>query len=55
MTDEPSHSNTTCSEYFTPEESMWNILSFDIVHNTNGIFLVWPLGGFVFAFQLGLI
>ena len=34
---------------------MWNILSFEIVQNTKGLFLVRPLGGFFLAFQLGLI
>ena len=52
---EPSESNQTCSEDSTHEEIMCHILSFDIVHNTKGLVLMWPLGGLFLAFQLGLI
>ena len=34
---------------------MWYILFFEIRQKTKDIFLVWPLGGFFIAFQLGLI
>ena len=34
---------------------MWNILSFEIVHEKKGILLVWPLGGFFISFQLVLL
>ena len=55
MNDDPSESNPTCSEDSTLEDNMWNILSFVILHLKKGPFLVWPLGGFFFAFQLDLI
>ena len=51
ITVEPLESNTTCSGYSNIEDSMWHILSFEIVSNTKGLFLVWPLGGFFFFFQ----
>ena len=38
----------------TLQESMWHILSFEIVRKTKGVFLVWPLGVLFLAFQLGL-
>ena len=34
---------------------MWHILSFEIVHNIKGPFLVWPLGCLFIVFQLGLL
>ena len=52
ITVDPSDSNTTFSEDYTPEESMWRILFFEIVQKTKGVFLVWHLGGFFLAFQL---
>ena len=55
MTVDPPESNTIYSEDFTLEESMWHILYFEIVHKIKGLFLVWTLGGFFLAFQLGLI
>ena len=55
MTDDPSESNPTFSEDSTIEESMWNILYFEIGHKTKGLILVWPLGGFFIAFQLRLL
>ena len=38
----------------TLQESMWHILSFEIVRKTKGVFLVWPLGVLFLAFQLSL-
>ena len=55
MNVDPSESNPTCYEDSTLEESMWHTLSFDIVHIKKGMFLVWPLGGFFIASQLGLL
>ena len=55
MTFKTSYSNQTCSEYSTLEEIMWHILSFEIVHKTKVLFLVWRLGGGFPAFQLGLL
>ena len=55
MTDDPSESNTTCSEDTTLEESMWHILSFQIMQKKKGLFLVWPLRGIFLELQLGLI
>ena len=55
MTVETSESNKTCYEYFTLEDSMWHILSFEILQNTKGLFLVLPLGVFFLVFQLGLL
>ena len=49
------YQNPTCSEDFTLEESMCHIISFEILKNTMGLFLVWPLRGFFLAFQLGLL
>ena len=34
---------------------MWHIPSFEIVHKTKGLFLVWPLGGPFLAFKLRLL
>ena len=34
---------------------MWDILYFEIVHKTKGVFLVWPLGGLYLAFQLSIL
>ena len=55
MAVEPSESNPTCSEYSTLEDSMWHILSFEIVQKTKALFLVWTLGGLYLAFQLILL
>ena len=55
MTDEPSESNITFSEDYNLEESMWNILSFEIVQKIKGLFLVWTLGGLFIAFQISLL
>ena len=38
MTDDPSDSNPTCSEYSTHEESLYHILSFEIVQKKGSIF-----------------
>ena len=54
MTDDPSQSNPTCSQDSTLEESMWHILSFEKIQKKGSI-LVWPLGGFLLAFQPGLL
>ena len=45
----------TCYDYYTLEETMWNILSFEIIQKTKGLFLVWTLGGFLLAFQMSLL
>ena len=55
MTDDPSESNPTYSEDSTLKESMWHTPSFEIVQKTMGLFLVWHLGGFFLAFQMGLL
>ena len=55
MTYETSDPNPTCSEDSTLEESMWYILSFEIVKKTKGLFLVWPLGGLFITFQPSLL
>ena len=55
MTVEPSESNKTCSDDSTLEESIFHILSFEIVQKKKGLFLVWTLGGFFLAFQLSLL
>ena len=55
MTYDPYELNTTFSEYSTHEESTWHVLTFEMLHKIKGLFLVWPLGGFFIAFQLGLI
>ena len=55
MTDDSSESKPNCSEDYTLEESMWHTLVFEIAHKKKGIFLVWPLGGFVLSFQLCLL
>ena len=55
MTVDPWESNETCYDYSTLEESMWHFISFEILHNTKGLFLVWPLGGLFLEFQLGLV
>ena len=55
ITDYLSESNPNCSEDYTIEESMWHIIYFEIAHKTKGLFLVWTLGGFFLAFQLGLV
>ena len=55
MNVDTSESNPTCSEYSTIEESMWNILPFEILQKTKGLFLVWTFGGFFIALQLGLL
>ena len=52
---DPSESNPTFSEYYTLEESMWHIISFEILYNTKGLFLLWTLGGLFIAFQMGLL
>ena len=52
ITDDPLESNKTFSKYSTPEEIIWNTLSFEIAQKTKSLFLVWPLGGLFLAFQL---
>ena len=55
MNFDTSESNKNCSENSTIEEIMWYILSFEIMQNTKGLFLVWPLGEFFIAFKLGFL
>ena len=55
ITYDPSESNPTCSEFSSLEESMWHILSFEIVQKIKGLFLVWPLKSLFLALQLILL
>ena len=55
MNDDQSESNKMCYEYYTHEESLWNILYFKIVQQTKGLFFVCLLGGLFFDFQPGLL
>ena len=55
INDDPSESNSTYSEDPTLEDSMWYILSFEIVQKRKGIFLVRPLGVFFLALHIGLL
>ena len=55
ITVDPPESNTTGSGDLTTEESMWHSLYFEILQNKKGVFLVWPLGGFLPALQLSLL
>ena len=52
MTDDPSDSNPYCFRDLTIQESMFHILSFEILKKTKGLFVVWPLGGIFLAFRL---
>ena len=49
MTDDPSDSKPTCYGGYIIEESIWNILSFEIMQKIKGLFLVWPLGALFLA------
>ena len=55
ITYDPPESNPTCSKDSTLEEIMWNIISFEILQKTKGLYLVWHLGGFFIALQLSLL